>query len=225
MPLLRNPPDGVSYVMPALYIAAGAAVIVFQPSVLGIGSGALLILAAVTMLVLNRRNDRGNDRREEDAQTGRTTSIFAPPSRLAVTTEFVRAIAPAKLGHADIDRQHRGLASRSATLRVAFLHADAPADLELMVYELIDSLAQHLQTEAEAMQRLGVMRSPELAAQDLDRLAEAQCEVDAYRMGRLNLEELIRRVAGDLVAGHLKSAHPALPSIQDALRQLRGNAP
>ena len=112
----RNKPQWLYASLPALYLAGGIAVIALLRNTLGLASGALMIAAAVAILGSRRLGAR----MFREAEASRQSSILAPPSRLAATTEFVRAIVPPKLGHKDIDRQHRSLASRTATLRVAF---------------------------------------------------------------------------------------------------------
>lgn len=213
----HNKPRWLYAALPAIYLAVGIAVIALVHNLLGRASGVLMIVAAVA--VLNSRRLGAHARRE--AQASRQSSILAPPSRLAATTEFVRAIVPPKLGHRDIDRQHRGLASRTATLRVAYAHNDDPLDLEQLVHELVDAVAQHLQGEVDAMARLGAARPHEDVDADRRQLAAAQRDLGVYQAGGMTLEALIDRVAGPLVAGHLARPHPPLPSMEAALQQLR----
>jgi hypothetical protein len=213
----RNNPRWLYTALPAAYLLSGIVVIASLRTTLGLASGCLLVAAAIAILSarkLGARNFR-------EAEASRQSSIFAPPSRLAATTEFVRAIVPPKLGHKDIDRQHRGLASKAATLRVAFAHNDDQADLELLIHELIDALGHHLQAEIHAMGRLGVSRSDEDVDADRMQLAKAEYDFDLYCSGGMTMEELIERVAGPLVAGHLMRRHPALPSMESLLQQLR----
>ena len=202
---------------PAVYLAAGVAVIFLLRSTLGLASGALLIAAAIALLASRKLGSRAF----REAEASRQSSIMAPPSRLAATTEFVRAIVPPKLGHKDIDRQHRSLASKTATLRVAYAHNDDQADIELLVHELIDAFAHHLQAEIHAMGRLGVSRKDEDVEADRMQLASAEYDFDHYRAGGMTLEALIDRIGGPLVAGHLMRRHPALPSMESLLQQLR----
>jgi hypothetical protein len=213
----RTKPHWLHVSLPAVYLVGGIAVILSLRNTLGHASGALLIAAALATVV-SRRLDR---RTQLDAQASRQSSILAPPSRLAATTEFVRAIVPPKLGHKDIDRQHRSLASKTATLRVAYAHNDDQADIELLIHELIDAFAHHLQAEIHAMGRLGVSRSDEDVEADRMQLASAEYDYDHYRAGGMTLEALIDRIGGPLVAGHLMRRHPALPPMEAALLQLR----
>ena len=216
----RYVPRWLYAALPAAYLAVGIAAIALLRSPLGRASGVLMVIAAAA--ILRSRKLGAQSRRE--AQASRQSSILAPPSRLASTTEFVNAIMPPKLGHRDIDRQHRSLASKTATLRVAFAHNDAPADLELLVHELVDAVAQHLQAEIDAMARLGVARSPEDLDADRLLLAAAQRDLGLYQARGMTLETLIERIAGPLVAGHLARPHPPLPSMEEALQQLRDGA-
>ncbi len=215
MPFSRTKPLWLS--PPAVYLAAGVAVIFLLRSTLGLASGALLIAAAIAILASRKLGSRAF----REAEASRQSSIMAPPSRLAATTEFVRAIVPPKLGHKDIDRQHRSLASKTATLRVAYAHNDDQADIELLVHELIDAFAHHLQAEIHAMGRLGVSRKDEDVEADRMQLASAEYDFDHYRAGGMTLEALIDRIGGPLVAGHLMRRHPALPSMESLLQQLR----
>lgn len=210
-------PRRVYAALPAIYIGVGIAVIALVRGPLALASGALMIAAAVATLHSRRLGAKAR----QEAQASRHSSILAPPSRLAATTEFVGAILPPKLGHRDIDRQHRSLASKAATLRVAFAHNDHPADLELLVHELVDALAQHLQAEVDAMARLGAARAPEDVEADRRQLAAAQRDLGLYQGRAMSLETLIERIAGPLVAGHLARPHPPLPSMEAALQQLR----
>jgi hypothetical protein len=213
----RNKPQWLYDALPSLYLTIGVAVVALLRNALGIASGALMVVVAAA-IVVSRRQYRQPD---EDSVLGRHSSILAPPSRLAATTEFVRAIVPPKLGHRDIDRQHRSLASKTATLRVAFAHNDDQADVEMLIHELVDALAQHLQAETEAMHRLGVVRSHDAVLADRVQLEGARRDLEIHHSGGMTLEALLDRVAGPLVAGHLMSAHPALPSMEAALQELR----
>jgi hypothetical protein len=213
----RNKPQWLYDAQPAIYLATGLAVMALVRNRIGLASGALMIVAAVAILVSRKKYRQ----LEQDSVQSRYSSILAPPSRLAATTEFVRAIVPPKLGHRDIDRQHRSLASKTATLRVAFAHNDDQADIEMLIHELVDSLARHLHTEREAMDGLGVARAAEAIQADRAQLAGVESDLEIYRSGGMTLEALIDRVAGPLVAGHLMSAHPPLPSMESALQQLR----
>lgn len=217
----RYVPRRLYAALPAIYLAVGIAVIALVRGALALASGALLIAAAAAIL----RSRRLGARNRREAQASRQSSILAPPSRLASTTEFVQAILPPKLGHRDIDRQHRSLASKAATLRVAFAHNDDPADLVMLVHELVDALAQHLQAEIDAMARLGAARAPDEVEADRLQLAAAQRDLGLYQHRGMSLEILIERIAGPLVAGHLARPHPALPSMEAALQQLRQAGP
>ena len=217
----RNKPQWLYTALPAIYLAVGIAVVAMLRNPLGLASGALMIIAAGAIL----RSRRLGARARRDAEVSRQSSILAPPSRLASTTEFVHAILPPKLGHRDIDRQHRSLASRAATLRVAFAHNDDEAHLELLVLELVDAVAEHLEVEIDAMARLGAARPAADIEADRLQLASARRDLDIYQSGGMDMETLIERVAGPLVAGHLKRPHPPLPSMDAALQQLRGGGP
>lgn len=213
----RNKPQWLYASLPAIYLAGGIAVLLWLHSTLGLASGALLISAAIAILATRKLGARAF----REAEASRQSSILAPPSRLAATTEHVRSIIPPRLGHRDIDRQHRGLASRAATLRVAFAHNDDQADIELLIHELIDAVAHHLAAEIHAMGRLGVARRDEDIEADRMQVASAEYDFDLYRSGGMTLEALIDRVAGPLVAGHLTRRHPTLPPMEAALLQLR----
>ena len=185
---------------------------------LALAGGALLIAAAVSNGLLRHLERRAHERELLD----RHTSFVPAPSSLAATADFVREIMPARLGHHDIERQHRGLASRAATLNVACFHNDDPADLELLVQDLIDAMAHHVQFEIEAMARLGVARHDEDVDADHLQIANAEYDFHLYCTGDMALETLIERVTGLLVAEHLGRRHPPLPCMETALQQLRG---
>jgi hypothetical protein len=212
-----NKPRWLYAALPALYLLAGIVAIMALHNPLGLASGCLLMAAAIAIIGLRQLGAQ----QHRESQASRNSSILAPPSRLAATTEFVRAIVPPKLGHKDIDRQHRSLASRAATLRVAFAHNDDQADLELLIHELIDAFAHHLSAEIQAMGRLGVSRADKDVEADRMQLAGAEHDFDLYRAGGMSLEALIERVAGPLAAGHLMRRHPQLPSMESMLQQLR----
>ena len=214
----RHKPDWLHDSLPALCLVSGLAAIGSLHNTLGLASGALLIAAALSVLLLRQLERRAQLR----ALLTQHSSFVPAPSRLAATTDFVRDILPPVLGHHDIDRQHRSLASKAATLRVAFFHDDDPADIELLVHELIDSLSHHVQFEIDAMARLGVSRRDEDVDADRLQVANAEYDFHLYCTGGMTLEELIDRVAGPLVAGHLTRRHPPLPCMQTALQRLRG---
>ena len=217
MPFSRHPLPWQPAWLPALSLAVGIAAVAALPNPLGHASGALLIAAALASVLLRQRERRT----QMKALSEQHSSFATPPSRLAATTEFVRAIMPPMLGHRDLDRQHRSLAARAGTLRVAFFHGDDPADIELLVHDLIDKLEQHVQFEIDAMARLGVARKEDDVDADRLQVANAEYDFHLYCSGTMTLEELINRVAGPLVAGHLARRHPSLPPMQAALEQLR----
>ncbi len=210
-------PDWLYEAKPALYALGGATFAVCVPSLMGRASGVLLVAAGLVIRTVRKRHRA----REANALLERLSTFEAPPSRLAETTAFVRAVAPPKLGHADIDRQHRGLAAQCATLHIAFEHRDNPADLDLLLGDLVDALAAHFETEDTAMRRLGVSRAEALHAADLRAFNEAQRTLAACRRGETTLEDAIRDITQKAVAAHLKSAHPPLPSMEAALEKLR----
>ena len=214
----RHKPDWLHDSLPALCLVTGLAATWSLRNTIGLASGALLIAAALSVLLLRQLERRAQLR----ALLTQHSSFVPAPSRLAATTDFVRDILPPVLGHHDIDRQHRSLASKAATLRVAFFHDDDPADIELLVHELIDSLSHHVQFEIDAMARLGVARRDEDVDADRLQVANAEYDFHLYCTGGMTLEELIDRVAGPLVAGHLTRRHPPLPCMQTALQRLRG---
>ena len=214
----RRKPGWLHDSLPALCLVSGIAAVWSLHDTLGLASGALLFAAALSSLLLRRLERRAQMR----ALLTQHSSFVPAPSRLAATTDLVRDILPPVLGHRDIDRQHRSLASKAATLRVAFFHDDDPVDIELLVHELIDSLSHHVQSEIDAMARLGVARRDEDVDADRLQVANAEYDFHLYCTGDMTLEDLIERVAGLLVAGHLKRRHPQLPSMRTALQRLRG---
>ena len=203
--------------LPILCVVSGVAAVAGLPNTLGQASGALLLAAALAIVLLRHLERRA----QMTALLEQHSSFSAAPSRLAATTDFVRAIMPPMLGHLDLDRQHRSLAARAGTLRVAFFHGDDPAEIELLVHDLIDKLAQHVQFEIDAMARLGVARREEDVDADRLQVANAEYDFHLYCSGAMSLQELIDRVAGPLVAGHLARRHPLLPSLESALQRLR----
>jgi hypothetical protein len=217
----RNKPRWLYAALPAIYVLAGIVALATLHNLPGRVGGGLLLLAGISILVLRRSGARASRAAEASPQS----SVFAPTSRLAATTELVRAIVPPPLGHQGIDRQHRGLASRAATLRVALAHNDDHADLEALVHELIETLEQHVDDEIVAMGRLDVVRAEQDVAADRARLASARHDIDLHRSGGMTMEALVDRIAGTLVAGHLMGRHPPLPSMDSMLLQLRQAKP
>ena len=214
----RNPADRHALRPAALGTVPGVAAIIGLHDTLGLASGALLIAAALATVLL-----RLVERRSQMREMLERHSTFDPaPSRLAATTDVVRAILPPRLGHEDIDRQHRSLAARAATLRVAFFHGDEPTELELLVHDLIDRMSEHVQAEIDAMARLGVARRDEDVDADRMQIANAECDFHLYCTGAMTLGALIERVAGPLATGHLTQRHPPLPCMETALLRLRG---
>ena len=213
-------PDWLYEAKPALYALGGAAFAICVPSAVGRASGALLVVAGLVIRTVRKRYRA----RQANEMLERLSTFEAPPSRLAATTAFVRAVAPPRLGHADIDRQHRSLAAQCATLHIAFEHRDNPADLDLLLGDLVDALAAHVDTEDTAMRRLGVVRAEALHAADLRALNEAQRTLAACRRAEIDLEDAIRDITQKAVAAHLKSDHPPLPSMEAALERLRATA-
>ena len=215
---IRHASDRHAIKPAALHGLMGIAAIATLRNTLGLASGALLVAAALATVLLRLMARRGHVREMLEHH-----STFDPaPSRLAATTDVVRAILPPPLGHEDIDRQHRSLAARAATLRVAFFHGDDPAELELLVHDLIDRMAHHVQAEVDAMARLGVSRRDEDVDADRMQIANAEYDFHLYCTGAMTLGALVERVAGPLATGHLTQRHPPLPCMETALLRLRG---
>lgn len=214
----RRRADRLEACLPGLCVAGGLVAVFRLHNALGLASGVLLVAAGLAVLLLRRLERRARLRELLEHHT----SFVPAPSRLALTTDHVRAILPQRLGHQDIDRQHRGLAARAATLRVALFHNDEQAEIELLVHELIDAMTRHVQDEVDALARLGVVRAdPDLDADRME-IASAEYDFHVYCCGEMSLEALVERVTEGLVGAHLASRHPALPCMESALMQLRG---
>jgi len=176
-----------------------------------------MMLAAIAIHCMRRI---GRRRLHLEALDG-LPSTQAPPSRLALTTRYVQAILPPRLGRQDVDRQHRSLASLAATLRVCLQHNDDAAEIQALVQELLDALQSHVDGEILLLRRLGVERAGEAIAADDERMAQARRHAADYLMGTRTLEQLVEFVTGDLVPGHLRASHSAPAPMEEALQRLR----
>ena len=144
---------------------------------------------------------------------------------MAESIHRARAITPPAMGHRDLDRQHRQLATLSTSLHYALVGGESNADVELKVHELVDALHAHLRAEWQALKRLGVKPTQEMYAFYRDTRARSEALFADYQRAALTLEELVRRVNTTLAEAHLAMQHPALPTLESSLRQLQAPAP
>lgn len=200
----RNKPEWLYRALPGVYLLAGLATLALSSEPIGKISAGLLMLAAVAIKSMRWQHQR---RREHEALTAIVVPP-APPRRSALVQAEIAEALPPRVGHSEIDRQHRLLAIQAVRLRQAAQHRDAAPDLELELYELLDALAVHFRTENAELVRLG---HPELAARaetNTEQLQQAEACLQRYRLGEKSLDTLIARVADQFVLPHLNEQHP-----------------
>ena len=180
--------------------------------------GLVLVAGAGAILWLRRRY-----RQKAMAEARARHASAGRPSRLASTTALVRAILPPPMGHLDIDRQHRALATLAASLQVAVELGDASADVSMLLSDLQADLEEHLALERKVFRRFGHEESNEERRFE-SALTLASREVIAReRAGQQSVEHAVERL-GDLVGRHLRAAHPRLPTLSESLGRLRERA-
>jgi hemerythrin len=199
---------------PWLLMAAGLAA-ACAPAGLARACGGVLAAAGVALLALRVRY-----RRRAMAEAAARHAPAGRPSRLASTTARVRAILPPPTGHLDVDRQHRALATLSASLLVALEMGDASADVALLLADLQADLEEHFALERAVLRRLGLEDSVEDRRAESALTLASRSLVARERDSQLALESAVRRM-GELVAGHLLRPHPSLSTRARALERLR----
>jgi hemerythrin len=132
----------------------------------------------------------------------------------------VRAILPPPIGHLDIDRQHRALATLSASLQVALEMGDASADVSLLLADLQADLEEHFALERRVLRRLGLEETVEDRRVESALTLASRSLVARERDGQLALETAVQRMC-ELAADHLLRPHPGLPTLAQSLGRLR----
>ncbi|MGN6526379.1 MAG: hypothetical protein ACTHL8_08325 [Burkholderiaceae bacterium] len=215
MPLLHGRlPRPLYEAKPWLLMAGGVAVALGLPG-LACACGALLVAGGVAILGLRLRY-----RRQALAEAAARHASAGRPSRLASTTARVRAILPPPMGHLDIDRQHRALATLSAALQVAIEMGDASADVSLLLADLQADLEEHFDLERRVLRRVGLEETVEDRRVESALTLASRSLVARERDGQLALETAVQRMC-ELVADHLLRPHPALPTLAQTLERLR----
>lgn len=204
----RNKPEWLYRALPAVYFLGGLVAVVLSGEPVGRFSGGLLILAAVSIRSMRWHHQR---LRDQEALAAFEVPVKSPRKSAVVSAKLAVATPPA-VGHTEIDRQHRRLAVQAVRLRAEALQLDPAneSDLELELYELLDSLAVHFRTENAELAKVGHTELSARQASMDERLQLAEACLQRYRLGEKSLDTLIARVADQLVLAHIHEQHPNL---------------
>jgi hemerythrin-like metal-binding protein len=106
-------------------------------------------------------------------------------------------------GHELIDRQHRRLFSIGNELIASLLAGSSAADIELLLDDLVGDIGEHFTTEEAVLAEAG----RPLDADHLDHHRALRERIKDYRDnchgGRLRINELVKFIANDVIAGHI----------------------
>jgi diguanylate cyclase (GGDEF)-like protein/hemerythrin-like metal-binding protein len=134
-----------------------------------------------------------------------------------VTANFVKlSWHPAyDSGHAGIDEQHRGLFRDTNNVLGAMLSGRPPDEVAALVKILLNDVAAHFQEEEAAIAAAGYPGALTHAKMHKNLLTEAADLAQRFEAGSLNIGELFKFIAHDVIARHiLKSDREYFPYMQ-----------
>jgi len=202
---------------PFLYLAGGIAAEVLGHDWVALASGALLIMAGLSIggirLMMRLR--------PLQAGLAPSDTLLAPLPERPAGDDRESLRGTSQPGHPGIAQQHRVLEGRARALRMALSQDLSKADIELEVHQLVDTLAVHLQTEVDAMVRLGMPGVREREADQQALMQRADAAVEQFQRGKKPLHWLVEQIAGGLVDTHLASPHPEFPGVEETLKRMR----
>lgn len=191
-------PSWLYEALPIVYILAGVA----SAAILGNAGAyvsALLLISAGAFIIKMRRDFRSRagvrTLRSEDVseiQGGRRPE----PVQLIWRNEFAT-------GHDLIDRQHRRLFSIGNELITCLVAGSSAADVELLLDDLVVDISEHFTTEEGVLSDLGRPLDAEHMNHHRTLLQRVKDYRDNCHSGQLRINELVKFIADDVIAGHI----------------------
>lgn len=191
-------PSWLYEALPYAYITAGVASAAILQNASAIVSG-LLLVSAGGFIVKIRRDYRARaamrTQRSEglaDVAAGRRPET----AQLIWRAEFAT-------GHALIDRQHRRLFSLGNELIASLLAGNSAADIELLLDDLVGDIGEHFTTEEAVLAEVGRPLDADHLAHHRALRERIKDYRDSCHAGRLRINELVKFIANDVIAGHI----------------------
>lgn len=181
--------------LPYLYIGGGAATLLGVRN-LGAVLSSLLLVSAGGVIWKMRRDYRQRHHGETDAGTLGGAEGASPLVQMIWRSSF-------EVGHEGIDRQHRRLFVLGNELVNAILLRKSKGDVELMLDDLVNNVAEHFEYEEEVMRGVGRALPADHLAAHRKMLAETKRLRECFHRGELQVAEVVGYVAYDVIVQHI----------------------
>jgi hemerythrin-like metal-binding protein len=186
-------PEGLYEALPYLYAAVGVATIVVLHNAMAIFSG-LTLLSAGGMVWIMRRKSR---RAAQDAVLG---AFDTPAGPRLIQLSWSPSL---ESGHQAIDEQHRRLFGIGNELINTAAANRSKQEIETLLDELIDHIADHFCTEEALLARTRNPMSAEHQKIHRTLLARAHDLRDGYIEGRVVAADLVGFIVYDVINMHV----------------------
>ena len=189
-------------------------------------TGKVTISAGVAVMTNTSRTESGELLRAADEalyrakHCGRNQVQVAPDRAQTTGTGEFPALNPVQLvwhstyecGHPAIDDQHRELFAHGNNILAAIVSGKPHAEIAGLINTLIHDIDQHFHAEEATIAAAGFPGAGEHAATHRALLDHANRLLNRFHAGDLDVGELFRFLAHDLIARHILKADKILPS-------------
>jgi len=200
-------PKPVYEALPYVYPIGGLLAIASLRNLVGILCGVMLISAGYVIWTM-RRNYRREQAYNQARFAERNTNFGSETDDDVVKLVWRPAY---ETGHAVIDRQHRRLFSLGNELINATLSNKAPADVELLLDDLVDEIGAHFHTEEALLTSENIASSAEHKVAHEALLTQVKALHQRFQYGQLSVGELVGFIAHDVIAQHVIKEDLKLP--------------
>lgn len=192
-------PTWLYELMPYLYAALGAVVLVKVDSALGYFSGAMLIIAG--LLIRKTRQVYRSAARQTRAWRAPSREPTPAPRHPALVRLIWRREYECGIGA--IDNEHRKLFALGNTLLNAILERKTKLDIELLLDDLVREITDHFCTEETLLARSRHPLSPTHQAIHHELMARCKTIAKDFHDEKLDAGDVFQFVAIDVVAEHI----------------------
>lgn len=191
-------PSWLYEALPYAYIVAGITSAVALGNAGAYLSGLMLVSAGAVIIKLRR-----DFRARRPVRTMRSEELgeVGGARRREVTQLIWRA--EFATGHELIDRQHRRLFSIGNELVASLLAGSSAADIELLLDDLVNDVSEHFATEESVLAELGRPLDDAHRTHHRALLERVRDYRDNCHAGQLRINELVKFIADDVIAGHI----------------------
>lgn len=202
--------------LPYIYGASGVLAVFVLRGIAAFISGILLLSAGFIIWIMRRdyrRQAAARPARQADPEKLYGKSQPAPAGLVNLVWQ-----KSFDVGHEIIDRQHRRLFSLGNEVINALIARQSKADIELLLSELVDEIAEHFRAEEEIMAGYDNPLSEEHKEIHSALLARVRELQRRFHHGTMTVGELVGFITYDVVAEHImKEDFKFSPAIREAV--------